>query len=401
MKKNSWLLVILGVVVLGFALLFSAALGAGIAYFFLQVDPVQAAFAAPVDVAVNEGLLIAAVDPDSPAAEAGLVRGDIILDVNGVAVNNLLDLKTVLSETEPMEAIELNVLHGDDTRTINVELGDNSGLAYLGVNTCGIPMDGSMMFNNPSGDVLIKKFGLGAEVTEVIAGSPAEEAGLQVGDLIISVDGEKIGLKAGLADLIQSHEPGDTVRLDVQSAEADESHEVEVVLGENPDVNGQAYLGVAYQAGMSNFDFKSEGLPFGELPEGFGSEEGMPHIFETPQLPEGVESAVIISKVMEDTPAADAGLQPGDLILAVDGDSVSEVEAFVEIMQSHKPGDKVTLTIFRGTEELSIAVTLTEHPDNPENGYLGVLAGTMNMKLPEGFNQDLENQFPGVPGGDA
>ena len=50
-------------------------------------------------------------------------------------------------------------------------------------------------------------------------------------------------------------------------------------------------------------------------------------------------------------------------------------------------------------------VTLTEHPDDPEKGFLGVLAGTLmileNMELPEGFNQDFEFEIPGVPGGDA
>jgi membrane-associated protease RseP (regulator of RpoE activity) len=165
----------------------------------------------------------------------------------------------------------------------------------------------------------------------------------------------------------------------------------------------------------------TEMLPLDELPEGwekdgefffhgnpempFHGEEGLPHFFDLSELPEGVDGAVIISEVMEDTPAAEAGLQPGDLIIAIDGEPVIEIEAFVAALQSHQPGDEVTLTIIRAGEETEVAVTLTEHPDNPEHGFLGVLAGTLmlmeNLELPEGFDQEFELELPGVPGGDA
>lgn len=105
------------------------------------------------------------------------------------------------------------------------------------------------------------------------------------------------------------------------------------------------------------------------------------------------------------TPAAEAGLQSGDLIIAIDGEPIEEVEAFVDEMQSRKPGDEVTLTITREGEEIEVQVTLTAHPDDPDKGFLGVLAGTFismeEIELPEGFNQDFEFELPGVPGDDA
>lgn len=70
-----------------------------------------------------------------------------------------------------------------------------------------------------------------------------------------------------------------------------------------------------------------------------------------------------------------------------------------------KPGDEVSLTVIRNGEQNKIQVTLTEHPDQPEIGYLGVLAGTYSifnkMELPEGFNQDFDFELPGGPGGDV
>jgi hypothetical protein len=147
----------------------------------------------------------------------------------------------------------------------------------------------------------------------------------------------------------------------------------------------------------------------GELPENWGDGgrfffhggEGMPDLFDLGELPEGIESAVIISEVLEDTPAAEVGLQKFDLILTLDGENVSDVDVFVSALKSHKPGDEVTLTVFRAGEQFLVTVTLSEHPDDPESGYLGVMAGSLSLKALEGFEQDFEFKLPGVPGGDA
>ncbi len=260
------------------------------------------------------------------------------------------------------------------------ELDDVKGFASLGVGTCDISKGGKAFPGGPMGDMFIEAFPIGAEIVEVVPGSPAETAGLQVGDVIISVNQKTIGPKFDLADLIQKHDPGDVVLLEVISGMDEEPREIEVTLGENPENSGKAYLGVTYQMsapmGFENGEIPfMEMLPFGEMPEGFeggedmphfffhhgeefegelpeGWEEhgdffhGMPHFFDLGELPEGVEGAVIISEILDETPAAEAGLQSGDLIIAIDGEPIEEVEAFVDEMQSRKPGDEVTLTIF-------------------------------------------------------
>ena len=258
------------------------------------------------------------------------------------------------------------------------------------------PMNPGIPGHPPTFDILIDS---GAEIVEVVAGGPADEAGLHPGEVILSVDGEEITPETSLADLIQAHQPGDQVTLEVQAPDEADSRQVTVTLGENPNTPGQAYLGVTYRPAMPSLRempplAPGEGMP--DMPPG----GGMPFIVP-PELPEGVDGAIIISQVMDDTPAAEAGLQPGDLILAVDGDSVTEIEAFVDIMQSHKPGDEVTLTLYRDGNQFDVDVTLAEHPDNPGAGFLGVLAGSYSVDdftPPEGApGFDL----PGVPGGDA
>ena len=106
MKKYGWLIAILGIVTLGMILIFGAAFGAGIAYFFLQAEPAQAAFVTPVEITHEAGVLISAVEDGSAAAEAGLVRGDILLEIDREPVNNLLELQVAL--TEVSRVIPLN-----------------------------------------------------------------------------------------------------------------------------------------------------------------------------------------------------------------------------------------------------------------------------------------------------
>lgn len=64
--------------------------------------------------------------------------------------------------------------------------------------------------------------------------------------------------------------------------------------------------------------------------------------------------------VVADSPAAKAGLQSNDIVSEVDGKPINENRSLVRILQDYKPGDTVTLTVLRGSENLKIPVTLGE-----------------------------------------
>jgi S1-C subfamily serine protease len=84
----------------------------------------------------------------------------------------------------------------------------------------------------------------GAMVQEVVAGSPAEAAGVQVGDIIAGVDGTPIDANHRLADVVSRYQPGDRVKLKVWRAGNVKS--VTATLGENPQDSTRPYLGVRY-----------------------------------------------------------------------------------------------------------------------------------------------------------
>jgi putative serine protease PepD len=71
----------------------------------------------------EDGAQIVEVSSGSPAAEAGLEPGDVVLEVNGEAIGSSDDLRTAVAEREPGEQLELRVRSNGNERTVDVELG--------------------------------------------------------------------------------------------------------------------------------------------------------------------------------------------------------------------------------------------------------------------------------------
>jgi len=74
------------------------------------------------------------------------------------------------------------------------------------------------------------------------------------------------------------------------------------------------------------------------------------------------DSGFVVGQVAPGSPAASAGIQPGDVITAVDGRPLDSESALAENLNQHKPGDSVTLTVIRNGQQQSIQVTLGTAP---------------------------------------
>jgi S1-C subfamily serine protease len=244
--------------------------------------------------------------------------------------------------------------------------------------------------------------GPGARIVEVVPDSPADKAGLKAGDLITAVGGQKLDSEHSLGDLIGQHKPGDSVTLEVTSP-GEESREVTVELGENPDKAGAAYLGVQYLPTAPIQPSDGQSFPFGG------------HRFFL--APGGqVEQGAVVRSVAEGSPAEAAGLKQGDIITAVDGEALDGPQALVDAVAQHQPGDVLKLTVYRpqdeaqggeapqGGETIEIEATLAEHPDKAGEAYLGVATGGFfrmhrfdgNQQLPgpENMQRRLQLELP-------
>ncbi len=254
-------------------------IGMGVAALLLAAGLPLAADGHEQEQEREAGILVTAVDPDGPAADAGIERGDLILSIDGQEVAAGSDLTEVLAGTEESQ-VNLTVKHGDEVRDLMVSIERVWGRPRLGLAVLGS--------GGPRGDFDRRGMGMGmaiermlmnllskegrmsdedwmseeewtskeewmsemampgAKVMEVVEDSPADAGGLQAGDWITAVDGEELeASSANLAEIIRGYEPGDSISVEYERD--GEPMTATIDLGEHPET-GSALLGVRFRA---------------------------------------------------------------------------------------------------------------------------------------------------------
>jgi serine protease Do len=74
---------------------------------------------------------------------------------------------------------------------------------------------------------------------------------------------------------------------------------------------------------------------------------------------------VLVTTVRDGTPAAQAGFQNGDILQAINGTAIDNGETLGGLIQDKHVGDKITCTVKRGSQMLTLTATLEERPANP------------------------------------
>ena len=89
-----------------------------------------------------------------------------------------------------------------------------------------------------------------------------------------------------------------------------------------------------------------------------------------------------VDQIVADSPAAKAGLQVGDVITAIGGTQIDQTHSLSDLVQQKKPGDSVALAVTRGTQTLTINVTLGASAQNSSTAYLGISFTPMTPGAP-------------------
>jgi serine protease Do len=174
-----------------------------------------------------EGAIVAQVTPDSPASKGGLQTGDVITRVDDTKVVNGSTLQVVVSEMAPGAKITLGVIRNGKPETLNLTVGqfhgngevasndsqdgsDGAKTGKLGLAVSNLTADARQQINAP--DQL-----KGVVVQSVRPASPADEAGIQAGDVILEVNRKPAESASQFASEVHQDQDGKDILLLVWS----------------------------------------------------------------------------------------------------------------------------------------------------------------------------------------
>jgi serine protease Do len=170
----------------------------------------------------------------------------------------------------------------------------------------------------------------------VFSGSPAEKAGIEPGDVIVEFHGKQITESKDLPRIVASTPVGESVMVKVSRDGKVMDRQVKLGEMEEKDI----------QVSKTPTSHKSLGITLQNV---------------TPEIAKGLglkkESGVVVARVEPGSPAADAGIQRGDVIQEVNRKPVKDVEDFVQKVEKAKGQESILLFIQRGQNNLFAAVT--------------------------------------------
>jgi serine protease Do len=206
----------------------------------VEVGEVSAEKATELKLPAVRGVLVANVEPDSPAAKAGLKENDVIADFDHQAVEGVVQFRRLVRETPPGRSVPITVWRNGVAQSLNIEIGDRGGLLRREMSRVEprfLTAPRSFDFNFEMPDFMFGStplLGISAEdlngqlgayfgapggegvlVREVRSGSPAEKGGLKAGDVITKVGGETVKTVSQLRERLRDKRDEKTVALSV------------------------------------------------------------------------------------------------------------------------------------------------------------------------------------------
>lgn len=179
----------------------------------VMLSDLNAEKAKELKLAGENGVWVKEVREDSPAAKAGILKDDVLVEYAGEKVRSAMQLRRLVRETAPDRSVSLVVSRTGQTKALTAKIEPRPEKAFFYGRTPAVPVVPHIempKFNvyvphqgarlGISADELTPqlatffgvKQGKGVLVREVTVGSAAEKAGLKAGDVIVALDGKEI-----------------------------------------------------------------------------------------------------------------------------------------------------------------------------------------------------------------
>jgi serine protease Do len=198
----------------------------------------------------------------------------------------------------------------------------------------------------------------GVLINDVIDDSPADDAGLERGDVVIEFNQEKIVDADQFVKLVRKIKPDDLVNIVVIREGVKKTIEAKIGKRKKDDIYRLTVKPPLIKKGrVKIFDFGESthgkiGVTLWELNEQlgqyFGAEDG---------------EGALVAELEEDGPAYEAGLRAGDVIVAMDGEKIEDREDVLDVLSDKEEGDEVTIQILRKGSKQNFTVEIAEEED--------------------------------------
>lgn len=212
--------------------------GSGSSYMGVDIADVTAERLGDLKLKEEHGAEITMVDQDAPAGKAGLREHDVILTLNGTAVESAAQLRRMIKETPPGRVITLGVNRDGQPLTLKLQLADRrKSMAYkpslpdfnfkmpempvipdfegpISVVIAHSSVRSGLMIENITpqlGDFFGVKNGKGVLVRSVEKGSRAEKAGFHAGDVVVKVNDQAVRDTSDFTHALRSSSGGSAV----------------------------------------------------------------------------------------------------------------------------------------------------------------------------------------------
>ena len=177
----------------------------------VQIQPVTEEIAESLGLKKKQGALVASVMPDSPASRGGIKPGDVIVQMNGEALDDFRDLPKLVANTKAGSEATLEVLRQGKTHRLEIEIGSMpsdevkvasagsdvaSDSGKLGIYLAELTPEARKRYDIPNDSE-------GVLVTDVERDSPAAKAGIRAGNLINMVGQEQVKTPDEVVDKVR------------------------------------------------------------------------------------------------------------------------------------------------------------------------------------------------------
>jgi serine protease Do len=172
----------------------------------VEVQSLNQSLAESFKLKTPNGALVAKVAPDSAAAQAGLKVGDVILKFNGGAILDAGQLSARVGVATPGEKASLEIWRDGKTLSLTAVIGNAAQLASADAGGGASTPARLGLSLRPLNQEERQQTGISSGLVVENAQGRAAEAGIQPGDVVLSVDGTPVQSVAQLREMVRKHE---------------------------------------------------------------------------------------------------------------------------------------------------------------------------------------------------